>query len=124
LIDSPDYAEELPVLSSTYDSKVPPWTEIESRANIGDPTNVGSSTSQTSFEELMGTLAINMLPTENIDYLCHAWSHEDAWASLMYLHLSRDYDDRKKARLQNAIWRGWEKNRLRLGTVSPESVNW
>jgi hypothetical protein len=63
------------------------------------------------------------LPRGQVDYLSHRWREEDVWRSW------RDMTRRKNeiangARLENASWRTWWKQRNKLKTVSPETLNW
>jgi hypothetical protein len=63
------------------------------------------------------------MPRGQVDYLSHRWREEDVWRSW------RDMTRRKNeitngARLENASWRTWWKQRNKLKTISPETLNW
>lgn len=58
-----------------------------------------------------------------VDYLSHEWREEDVWRSW------RSMTRQKNAiangiRLENASWRTWWKQRNKLKTISPETLNW
>lgn len=60
----------------------------------------------------------------NVDYLSHEWQEEaDVWAS--WRHTTRHKNDiANGVRLENASWRTWWKQRNKLKTISPETLNW
>ena len=63
------------------------------------------------------------LPAGQVDYLSHNWKEEDVWRSW------RSMTRQKNAiangmRLENASWRTWWKQRNKLKTISPETLNW
>ncbi|EEH43731.1 protein phosphatase regulator REG1 [Paracoccidioides brasiliensis Pb18] len=62
-------------------------------------------------------------PTRHVDYLSHDWKEEDIWSSWRYIVSKRD-EYNNGMRLENAAWRTWAKAKHRLGTVTPESLNW
>ncbi|OAX83433.1 hypothetical protein ACJ72_02212 [Emergomyces africanus] len=62
-------------------------------------------------------------PTRHVDYLSHDWKEEDIWSSWRYI-VSRRGEYNNGTRLENAVWRTWAKAKHRLGTVTPESLNW
>ncbi|KAI0820767.1 hypothetical protein BC628DRAFT_1341384 [Trametes gibbosa] len=62
-------------------------------------------------------------PEGQVDYLSHDWKEEDVWRSW------RSMTRQKNAiangmRLENASWRTWWKQRNKLKTISPETLNW
>ena len=62
-------------------------------------------------------------PEGQVDYLSHNWKEEDVWRSW------RSMTRQKNAiangmRLENASWRTWWKQRNKLKTISPETLNW
>ncbi|KAJ3525643.1 hypothetical protein NM688_g8373 [Phlebia brevispora] len=62
-------------------------------------------------------------PEGQVDYLSHNWREEDVWRSW------RSMTRQKNAiangmRLENASWRTWWKQRNKLKTISPETLNW
>ncbi|EAW13581.1 protein phosphatase regulator REG1 [Aspergillus clavatus NRRL 1] len=62
-------------------------------------------------------------PSRHVDYLSYEWKEEDIWKSWRYVVGRRDVYS-NGARLENASWRTWAKLKHRLGTVSPETLNW
>ncbi|GBE89532.1 hypothetical protein BKA93DRAFT_828708 [Sparassis latifolia] len=63
------------------------------------------------------------VPDGQVDYLSHEWREEDVWRSW------RSMTRQKNAiangmRLENASWRTWWKQRNKLKTISPETLNW
>ncbi|OCH84624.1 hypothetical protein OBBRIDRAFT_798913 [Obba rivulosa] len=67
--------------------------------------------------------SFSTLPEGQVDYLSHEWREEDVWRSW------RSMTRQKNAiangmRLENASWRTWWKQRNKLKTVSPETLNW
>ncbi|KIW03947.1 hypothetical protein, variant [Verruconis gallopava] len=62
-------------------------------------------------------------PSRHVDYLSHDWVEEDIWSSWRHIVSKRKiYGER--SRLENASWRTWAKQKYRLRTVSPETLNW
>jgi Fungal protein of unknown function (DUF1752) len=67
--------------------------------------------------------AIKQAPSRHVDYLSHDWKEEDIWSSWKHIVSNRKvYGDR--SRLENASWRTWAKQRQKLKTVPPDSLNW
>ncbi|KAI0766986.1 hypothetical protein BD413DRAFT_480253 [Trametes elegans] len=67
--------------------------------------------------------SFDTLPEGQVDYLSHNWKEEDVWRSW------RSMTRQKNAiangmRLENASWRTWWKQRNKLKTISPETLNW
>ncbi|ODN97286.1 hypothetical protein L198_03849 [Cryptococcus wingfieldii CBS 7118] len=63
------------------------------------------------------------LPSICVDYLSHDWSEEDVWAS--WRNMTRHkHEIANGVRLENASWRTWNKQRNKLKTISPETLNW
>ena len=67
--------------------------------------------------------SVTTLPTGQVDYLSHQWREEDVYSSW------RSMTKQKNAiangtRLENASWRTWWKQRNKLKTISPETLNW
>ncbi|KZS94666.1 hypothetical protein SISNIDRAFT_409199, partial [Sistotremastrum niveocremeum HHB9708] len=66
---------------------------------------------------------ITTLPHGQVDYLSHEWQEEDVWRS--WRNMTRQKNEiANGARLENASWRTWWKQRNGLKTVSPETLNW
>ena len=63
------------------------------------------------------------LPSICVDYLSHDWAEDDVWTSwkAMTRHKSEIANG---VRLENASWRTWAKQRGKLKTISPETLNW
>lgn len=58
-----------------------------------------------------------------VDYLSHEWREEDVWRS--WRNMTRQKNEiANGARLENASWRTWWKQRNKLKTISPETLNW
>lgn len=67
--------------------------------------------------------SFSVQPEGQVDYLSHEWREEDVWRSW------RSMTRQKNAivngmRLENASWRTWWKQRNKLKTISPETLNW
>ncbi|WFC96721.1 protein phosphatase regulator [Malassezia brasiliensis] len=58
-----------------------------------------------------------------VDYLSHDWKDEDVWNSWKAM-TKRKNEISNGLRLENASWRTWAKQRGKLKTVSPETLNW
>lgn len=67
--------------------------------------------------------AVKREPTKQVDYFSHNWNEEDIWSSWRYVVAKRKSFS-NSLRLENASWRAWTKNKYRLKTVSPDSVDW
>jgi hypothetical protein len=67
--------------------------------------------------------ALVTLPRGQVDYLSHEWQEEDVWRS--WRNMTRQKNAiANGARLENASWRTWWKQRNKLKTISPETLNW
>jgi hypothetical protein len=67
--------------------------------------------------------ALTTLPRGQVDYLSHEWQEEDVWRS--WRNMTRQKNEIANGmRLENASWRTWWKQRNKLKTVSPETLNW
>jgi hypothetical protein len=63
------------------------------------------------------------LPRGQVDYLSHDWEEEDVWRS--WRNMTRQKNEITNGmRLENASWRTWWKQRNKLKTVTPETLNW
>ncbi|WFD00633.1 protein phosphatase regulator [Malassezia yamatoensis] len=58
-----------------------------------------------------------------VDYLSHEWKDEDVWNSWKAM-TKRKNEISNGMRLENASWRTWAKQRGKLKTISPETLNW
>ena len=58
-----------------------------------------------------------------VDYLSHEWNEEDVARS--WRNMTRQKNEIANGpRLENASWRTWWKQRNKLKTISPETLNW
>ncbi|KAL5513330.1 hypothetical protein ACEPAH_3729 [Sanghuangporus vaninii] len=67
--------------------------------------------------------ALQPLPRGQVDYLSHDWAEEDVWRSWRSM-TKQKHEIANGVRLENASWRTWMKQRNKLKTVSPETLNW
>ncbi|KAG1725753.1 hypothetical protein EDB19DRAFT_256098 [Suillus lakei] len=67
--------------------------------------------------------ALSELPRGQVDYLSHEWREEDVWRSWRSMTRLKN-EITNGMRLENASWRTWWKQRNKLRTVSPETLNW
>jgi hypothetical protein len=97
------------------------FTEPES---IDEPTPASSISQDLDLPlKVNDDHAVQIEPTQHVDYLSHEWREEDIWASWSYI-VKRRKDISNCTRLENASWRQWVKTKKDLKTVSPESLNW
>jgi hypothetical protein len=68
-------------------------------------------------------LSIITLPRGQVDYLSHNWQEEDVWRSWRNMTKQKN-EIANGMRLENASWRTWWKQRNKLKTVTPETLNW
>ncbi|KAA1470179.1 hypothetical protein DENSPDRAFT_741693, partial [Dentipellis sp. KUC8613] len=67
--------------------------------------------------------SLSTQPRGQVDYLSHEWREEDVWRS--WRNMTRQKNEiANGARLENASWRTWWKQRNKLKTISPETLNW
>lgn len=66
---------------------------------------------------------VTTLPTGQVDYLSHQWREEDVWSSWKSMTRQKNAIT-NGTRLENASWRTWWKQRNKLKTISPETLNW
>lgn len=89
--------------------------------------DVSTSTSRPESPDLQeraeDDIALKAQPSRHVDYLTHNWREEDIWSSWKLI-VSRRGDYTNSARLENASWRTWMRTKNKLGTVSPETLNW
>ncbi|THH17439.1 hypothetical protein EUX98_g9135 [Antrodiella citrinella] len=66
---------------------------------------------------------LSNLAQGQVDYLSHEWREEDVWQS--WRNMTRQKNAIANGmRLENASWRTWWKQRNKLKTISPETLNW
>ena len=76
-----------------------------------------------SFNAVPDDLSIITLPRGQVDYLSHNWQEEDVWRSWRNMTKQKN-EIANGMRLENASWRTWWKQRNKLKTVTPETLNW
>jgi len=65
-----------------------------------------------------------------VDYLSHPWREEDVARSWSNIKIQQSREKNSAAdlsnmlRLENASWRTWWKQRNKLKTISPQTLNW
>ncbi|KZT21619.1 hypothetical protein NEOLEDRAFT_1181621 [Neolentinus lepideus HHB14362 ss-1] len=67
--------------------------------------------------------SFDTVPRGQVDYLSHQWREEDVWRSWRSMTRQKNAIA-NGARLENASWRTWWKQRNGLKTISPETLNW
>ncbi|TRM57907.1 hypothetical protein BD626DRAFT_204935 [Schizophyllum amplum] len=67
--------------------------------------------------------SVTTQPRGQVDYLSHEWLEEDVWKSWRNMTKQKN-EIANGARLENASWRTWWKQRNGLKTISPETLNW
>ncbi|EGC43462.1 protein phosphatase type 1 complex subunit Hex2/Reg1 [Histoplasma capsulatum var. duboisii H88] len=125
---TPEEPEDDDILFPSYDTAS--YHEEEEKSSFIPPVHMPSSPSidQWRSDYVMPRIvgddaSIEDEPTRHVDYLSHDWKEEDIWSSWRYIASRRDaYNN--GVRLENAVWRTWTKAKHRLGTVTPESLNW
>jgi hypothetical protein len=86
-------------------------------------TDASRPDSPETVEHAEDDTAIRTQPSRHVDYLSHNWREEDIWSSWQHI-VSKRGTYSNSARLENASWRTWIKNKYHLKTVSPETLNW
>src|SRR5258708_16164416 len=67
--------------------------------------------------------SLSTQPRGQVDYLSYEWREEDVCRS--WRNMTRQKNEiANGVRLENASWRTWWKQRNKLKTVSPETLNW
>lgn len=62
-------------------------------------------------------------PSRYVDYLSHNWREEDIWSTWRYIVSKRKHYG-ERSREENASWRMWAKQKYKLRTVPPDTLNW
>lgn len=101
---------ESPLSENSYTVPSPP--------SDSTPTN----TPETSLNVADDT-AVRPEPSRHVDYLSHDWREEDIWSSWRYI-VSKRWHYGERSREENASWRTWAKQKYKLRTVSPDTLNW
>ncbi|KKZ62975.1 hypothetical protein EMCG_02686 [[Emmonsia] crescens] len=128
---TPEEPEDDDILFPSYDA-ASCYEEEEEKSSFNSPSNSPISPpsidDHSKCDSMMPRIAgddasIEDEPTRHVDYLSHDWKEEDIWSSWRYIVSRRD-EYNNGTRLENAAWRTWAKAKHRLGTVTPESLNW
>ncbi len=94
---------------------------------VSPSEDISDATSRPGTPELVDhaedDTAVKQHPTQHVDYLSHNWREEDIWSSWRYI-VSKRGEYTNGPRLENASWRTWMKNKYKLKTISPETLNW
>ena len=116
-----------PFFGPLEDLEPPPSPGTGNSYTVSPSDDVSASTSRPGSPELVehaeDDTAVKQHPTQHVDYLSHDWREEDIWSSWRYI-VSKRGEYTNGPRLENASWRTWMKNKYRLKTVSPETLNW
>ncbi|KAK2811986.1 hypothetical protein FQN50_001694 [Emmonsiellopsis sp. PD_5] len=128
---TPEEPEDDDILLPSYDTAYCAKQEDEetlqpsiSSPAPSPPPTVDDSKHDLSMPRIAGDDSlIHDEPTRHVDYLSHDWEEEDIWSSWRYV-VSRRNAYSNSMRLENASWRTWAKAKYKLGTVTPESLNW
>lgn len=109
------------------DLEPPPSPGTGNSYTVSPSDDVSATTSRPDSPEQVehaeDDTAVKQRPTHHVDYLSHDWREEDIWSSWRYI-VSKRGEYTNGPRLENASWRTWMKNKYRLKTVSPETLNW
>ncbi|KAF2397400.1 hypothetical protein EJ06DRAFT_481689 [Trichodelitschia bisporula] len=101
----------------------PPSPRTENSYTEPSPTSDDTPTGLETVLVAEDDTAIKVEPTRHVDYLSHEWREEDIWSSWRHVVSKRKlYGER--SRLENAAWRTWTKQKNKLKTVSPHTLNW
>ncbi|OJD19782.1 hypothetical protein AJ78_00281 [Emergomyces pasteurianus Ep9510] len=127
---TPEEPEEDDILFPSYDTASCSEGEEKSSCSFNSPSISPTpllrdqSRGDSTIPRIAGDdTSIEDEPTRHVDYLSHDWKEEDIWSSWRYV-VSRRGEYNNGTRLENAVWRTWAKAKDRLGTVTPESLNW
>ena len=107
----------------------PPGTPDDSATNSAsttpeeNDTDLSESDPESILNPVADDIAVREEPTKQVDYLSHDWREEDIWSSWKHI-VSRRKVYGERSRLENASWRTWAKQKHKLKTVSPETLNW
>ena len=86
-------------------------------------TDITSSDVYPIYPPVADDTAVKHEPSHQVDYLSHNWTEEDIWSSWKHI-VSRRKIYGERSRLENASWRTWAKQKNKLKTVRPETLNW
>ncbi|EPS31903.1 hypothetical protein PDE_06862 [Penicillium oxalicum 114-2] len=124
------HEDEEDLILPAYDTEIPPPVsntkdvdrdqETVSNASVDDASQTPTWSCQTPAAD---DTSVEEEPSRHVDYLSHEWREEDIWASWRYV-TARKESYSNGVRLENASWRTWAKAKHRLGTISPETLNW
>ena len=115
------------------DLEPPPSPRTINSYSVPSPTASDSTPNNTPDGPITAgdDTTIQQEPSRHVDYLSHEWKEEDVWSSWRHIVSKRRIygelsgaEDSKWPRLENASWRTWAKQKYRLSTVSPDTLNW
>lgn len=107
-----------------YEDDEPPSPRTDNSYTVPSPTT-DSTPTHTPDNHVVAEddTAIRQVPSRHVDYLSHEWREEDIWSSWRHIVSKRRlYGER--SRLENASWRTWAKQKNRLRTIPPDTLNW
>jgi hypothetical protein len=107
-----------------YEDDEPPSPRTDNSYTAPSPTT-DSTPTHTPDNHIVAEddTAIKQVPSRHVDYLSHEWREEDIWSSWRHIVSKRRlYGER--SRLENASWRTWAKQKNRLRTIPPDTLNW
>ncbi|KAJ1306612.1 hypothetical protein OPQ81_007610 [Rhizoctonia solani] len=102
----------------------PPLDLLMAQYIPGSSVTISASLSALSHQPVADDAhVVSNVPRVCVDYLSHNWQEEDVWKS--WRNMTRHkHEIANGIRLENASWRTWWKQRNKLRTVSPETLNW
>jgi hypothetical protein len=111
-------------LHDEEDLDPPPSPRTDNSYTVPSPTTDSAPThSPETHIVAEDDTAIRQEPSRHVDYLSHEWREEDIWSSWRHIVSKRRlYGER--SRLENASWRTWAKQKNKLKTVPPDTLNW
>lgn len=107
-----------------YEDDEPPSPRTDNSYTAPSPTTDSTPTHTPDTHVIAeDDTAIKQHPSRHVDYLSHEWREEDIWSSWRHIVSKRRiYGER--SRLENASWRTWAKQKNRLRTIPPDTLNW
>lgn len=119
----PTYSTTTP----TEDLEPPPSPCTDNSYTVPSPTSDSTPTNSPDNEKeqqkTVDDFSAKPEPSRHVDYLSHEWVEEDIWSSWRYIISKRSYYG-ERSREENASWRTWAKQKYKLRTIPPGSLNW
>ena len=110
--------------SITEDLEPPPSPCTDNSYTVPSPTSESTPTHAADTPlQVVDDTAAKHEPSRHVDYLSHDWREEDIWSSWRYIVSKRSYYG-ERSREENASWRTWAKQKYKLRTVPPDTLNW